>query len=363
MPRKLFIFSLILSFSYLSLLSQNDWHSGYILSSETDTIYGFLDFRNSRSSGQVCYFRKSENGKTTTYKPTEIYGYRFTPGKFYISRNIEKGDGENETVFLEFLINGEANVYYYRDVDDRYFLEKEGELIELKNTEHLIERYQKDKSEIGGTFVHEKKEYLGLLTYHFQKAEMEEQIQNTKLEHKSLIRLAKNYHNKVCNTAECIIYEKRTKKVKIKFGPVFGLNHNSINMATYPFVFPDLFYFDTNSEMGYFGGFAINIEDIPMIHERVSFQTQLLISQAKVKGEDGRILNIPLLLDYQLMTSKFHPRIEAGFTTYLFKKIEQLTWLVGLSLNYEFESGQRAFVSLKRELNLKFFRLGAGVLF
>ena len=74
------------------------------------------------------------------YLPADINGYRYTDNKMYISKLLIK-DNEilnAKRVFLEYLVKGTMNLYYYRDKnkDEHYYVEKENialkELIEEK---------------------------------------------------------------------------------------------------------------------------------------------------------------------------------------------------------------------------------------
>jgi hypothetical protein len=70
-----------------------------------------------------------------SFEPGDIYAYRFSNGgKYYVSMDLEI-DQEERRVFLEFLVNGISNLYYYRgEATNKYFLESaEGQFTELSN--------------------------------------------------------------------------------------------------------------------------------------------------------------------------------------------------------------------------------------
>ena len=127
--------------------AQTDFRPGFIIKAEGDTIFGEIDYRGDLLMGEVCRFRLSERSYTVEFSPNDIIAYRFTDSKFYISKEVN-----GRKVFLEFLINGQVNIYYLRDVkSDYYFLEREGEkLIELPYEEGI--RYKKN-----GNLISEKK--------------------------------------------------------------------------------------------------------------------------------------------------------------------------------------------------------------
>lgn len=56
-----------------------------------------------------------------------------------------------------------------------------------------------------------------------ERPEMYKDIEQTKLSHASLIDLAKDYHNKVCDTGNCIIYVSKPTEAKLHLGPAIGI--------------------------------------------------------------------------------------------------------------------------------------------
>ncbi|HEY6913531.1 MAG TPA: hypothetical protein VI413_02555 [Paludibacter sp.] len=155
--------------------------------------------------------------------PQELWGYRFNDGKFYISKKIE-GHELGKPVFLEFLIHGKINVYHLQDDNDRYFVEKDSTLYELKNTEVL--KYVNSTKHLIN-----RNEYIGILTVLLNDADMQPDIVNCNLEAKSLIKIAKEYHEKVCSGEKCIIYEKSIKPIHVNKSVHAGVSINTINFG------------------------------------------------------------------------------------------------------------------------------------
>ena len=116
--------------------AQTEFREGYIITKEKDTIYGELDHRGDRVMAKVCRFRKDD--KVFKYRPSEISAYRFTDGKFFVSKKIEGRD-----IFLQFLIEGELNVYYFDDSstgNQRFFMSNEIDgLMEIPYKEIIVE--------------------------------------------------------------------------------------------------------------------------------------------------------------------------------------------------------------------------------
>jgi len=215
-----FIFSLII---VVNCYSQNDWKSGYVIKISGDTVFGLIDNRSSQSNSNYCYFRNDKLSKTTIYEPKDIAGYRYDDGKFFISKNISSTESIKK-IFLEFLLEGKINIFHYKDDQNHFFLEKDGQLYELKSTDEIRETN-------GTKYVLNKKEYLGVLELLMNDAGIQSSINKTRLNSQSLINIAQNYHERVCSGEKCIIYEKKIKPVHVSVGFHIGESINKFNFG------------------------------------------------------------------------------------------------------------------------------------
>ena len=122
-----YIFSLIVFFTISSILNaQSDFQKGFVIKNNNDTLYGLLDFRNFVRSSTLCSFKKYENETIINFTPNEILGYRLLDDKYYVSREVETKDGRKD-LFLELIIKGQANIFYYRDIyGEHYLIDKAG---------------------------------------------------------------------------------------------------------------------------------------------------------------------------------------------------------------------------------------------
>lgn len=64
------------------------FRNGYYITLENDTVYGLIDYRGEVRNSQTCVFKMSEVAEPEKFDPSEIQAYRFTDGKFYISKQI-----------------------------------------------------------------------------------------------------------------------------------------------------------------------------------------------------------------------------------------------------------------------------------
>lgn len=367
MTKKDFVISLLLLVSGFTGYSQNDWRQGFIIENTGDTIYGLIDYRSQKSNSQYCYFKKDKQDVDNRYEPTEIKAYRFTDGKYYVSKPIMV-DGTERTAFLEFLINGVVKIYYYKDKDDLYFLEKDGQIYELKNTRSQV-------SNEGNDYLIDQKEYIGIMRYLFQDAKMTETINRTELESKSLVKTAKKYHNEVSKDEEYIIYDEKKDKVHIDFGVTYGQFNKTVRLKE------NLSYKLDNNSSDFFG-LVFNIKNIPGIYERFSLQVEFLASEyIQVSRayhfdknynyvpitENRYQLNVPLMLDYRITATRLYPKIEFGasmyFTSNDLVKTQQMTYIAGLSLHYEIYKDFRFYLLTRAEKSPRVVRFGAGLVF
>jgi len=203
----------ILFLSVLSVspsLSQNNIQKGYVVTLNNDTLSGYIKYRNNRFNCTKCIYYSKTDNKPITFLPGEIYSYRFNDSKYYVSRKIKKGSIE-KWVFLEYLVNGIANLYFQKDNDGvHYFIEKDTDLIELTNKITIV-RARLDNGYTGEVFK-ESFSYRGVLSAIFSDAmQLQFEIKNARFNRKSLIKLTEDYHNLVCTDRGCIIYEKDIK--------------------------------------------------------------------------------------------------------------------------------------------------------
>lgn len=213
-------------FLYLSCIlvatAQSDFKPGYIITLEEDTIYGTLDLRSNQTMHTKCDFITEGDNVTTTYLPEEILAYRFTDGKYYTSKEID-----NSMIFLEFLLEGEINLYIISDNGaDIYYIEKENTIIELPYSSEIIENEN-------GIYEQHSTRHIGIMKYYMNDApQLNSKIENLKTpDRRGLIKLTKDYHDITCDGETCIIYEKSKSKFKVDFNLATGMGFykNSID--------------------------------------------------------------------------------------------------------------------------------------
>jgi hypothetical protein len=295
----------IVTFFIFNAKAQTDFRSGYYITLENDTVFGLLDYRGEVKNSQTCVFKNDDSSEPQKFNPGEIQSYRFTDGKFYVSKKIET-DSVEKTVFLEFLVDGITNLYFLRDINNyKYFLEdKNGKFLELSN-ETITE-----KVDGKGEIQRKSNRYIGVLHASFADCkEIQPQINNVNLGHKSLINITKDYHNYVCDTEECIVYEKKVQPAKVRFAPVIksgvaGFHFDKGIFTNYD-IAPDF----------YFGAGMIMNTVFPGINEKVSFEFEVDVNQYNFHGSYEE-QNASIKETYNLYLDLFsiQPTLSAKYT-------------------------------------------------
>jgi hypothetical protein len=336
---------MILFFILGKINSQSDFRNGYIIRLNKDTVYGLIDYKGNSANAKKCLFKKDANSEISEFTPGELNAYRFIDSKYYVSKSLQSGDKAGQ-LFLEYLIDGIVDIYYYRDeLGEHYLADKgDGKLYALKNEEKVVSVTSViNNNEYITKYTGDSKEYIGILRYVFDKSpRIGRKVENISLDHKSLINIADEYHKEVCQNEQCIIFEKNLPKFKTTFGPVVGLNVTTI--STNDKYKGTLSYFnksDFDISVCPSIGFYVKI-NLPYINERLYFQYQSIISKIRTNTMnsfmDGvlsreivhditlteSISGNSALLKYEFPGGAFRPSFHAGFFLNYFFKTDYL---------------------------------------
>lgn len=266
---KLFLTSIF--FLVLTALSfgQTNFRPGYIITNSLDTIRGKIDYRGDVRNMKVCHFVSEVNSETQEYFPGQIHGYRFVDdGKYYISKYLDMEEVQ-DTVFVEFLLKGITNLYYYKKTFYSTYLleEKGGELLELQQEEMEVKRD-------GKLYMVENNRYLGTLNYAFSDCpNLYNDIKKTELSHESLIKITRKYHDYVCDDEQCVIYEKSLPSLMVKIMPAIGYSMSSIHLTSLSFSDVEM-----DPSFSPFFGFWLDWH-LPQVNERWSLLTGITLQE------------------------------------------------------------------------------------
>jgi hypothetical protein len=209
--KKYIILSLLLLQPLLVISGQKFFKPGYIVTNKNDTIRGLVSLQTKSDYSKMCSYMDSEKKEKKIYTPEEISSYRIENKMLFQSKEIEINKVKTR-VFLEYLVNGIADLYYlYQPDGDVYFITKDTVLIPLTNRPKSV---TVNEDVIGmrpdiKTYEGESNQYKGVLRYLFQDSpEVVKEIEGTAFNHKSLIKITKNYHNSIAKDKKCIDYTK-----------------------------------------------------------------------------------------------------------------------------------------------------------
>lgn len=272
--KQVILFLGLMMFWVNEVFPQSDFREGYLVTNTGDTIYGLIDYRGNKANSKYCVFKDKPDANEMRKSPAEISAYRFKDSKYYVSKTVNIGE-RVDTLFLEFLINGIVDIYYYRDnLAENYLVDDgDGKLILLKNE-------QKEVMVENKKYVRHAREYVGILKYVFmQSPSVCKEVEDISLGHKSLIELAKEYHNEVCTDKECIVYEKSLPRLKILTGPSLGINLIALSEENFN---ADEFYYLQNSDFNvdvYPSIGFYTMVSMPYVSERLFFQYEGMYSK------------------------------------------------------------------------------------
>ena len=283
------LFILFLIISKLNQ-AQTDFRPGYIIKLNGDTAYGQLDYRGDLLMGTICSFKSNSQPIAAQYTPNDIAEFRFDGSRYFISREVK-----SKRIFLEFLVKGKLNIYYWRDADiEHYYFEKDSTgIVELPYEEGIL------LSDDEKPYFHQSSKHIGILTYYLKDVpDLKTQIDEIKKpDHRNLIELSKDYQNKVCKNEKCIVYEKKTPIVSAQLEAVLGV-------------------VDYNLTENYFQLGMISHFWMPRVNEKLNFRTGILYSNFETDGYNYPVFKIPLQFEYIYPKGKIRPRTSFGINIY-----------------------------------------------
>lgn len=206
---------------------------GYVITLSGDSLSGTILYKGNHSKNNICIFRPEGQVSEIRYSPEELKMYQYYNDKCYVPLTVSIGEKE-QTVFVEYLLNGIVSIYYY-GYSSQYFIKDENGMI-LPLTDEEIEVNVK-----GHSYKARSKKYLGILKLAFKNdftTVMELEKGKIKLEQADLISIGKQYHDAVCKEWECVVYDKDYDSVKkqerfflfqrLALGVFSGLNYNFV---------------------------------------------------------------------------------------------------------------------------------------
>jgi len=300
-----------------SVQAQRDYRKGYIITNRQDTIYGWIDYRGEIRNSKLCSFKKTEPEQATEYSPSDIFAYRFIDSKFYVSKNVGTAYAP-KMVFLEYLVSGLASLYFYRDenTNEHYYIEKDNRIVKITSEEREVR--VADGVNLKTTISH-----VAVLKKLFDVQEMRDEIEKSKLEHSSLINIAKNYHKYACTDgSECIVYEKKKSPLIVRIAPVAG-----IDMSSFKLIIRNKRDYEPELSSNFFCGINLNMSIPSWFTDNFSVQMQVLytkyyffeVIKTSTQSTDvhirSNVLQFGLGIKYEYPKGKWRPTLMTGIAS------------------------------------------------
>ena len=380
MKKRCFLFCLIfLQFCFISF-GQKGYRPGYIITYNSDTLRGFIKLKSNFENSKSCIFKEEKNQPPKVFSPDDIGAYRIENGKYYLSKDIVI-DSLKKKIFLEYLVDGIVNLYYYKDPGrEYYFIEKDTILSRLSNERSTVTvKGTGPQGEYEESYFKNSNQYKRILQYLFQESpEVLKEIPNTAFDYRPLIKITEDYHKSVCKDFNCIDFTKSTNK-SLYLEPYLGMINSWLGLKTSKDIVYEIkpylglqlrlmpfkgfsmwnflvgFNYSTNNFEGDFEN-TLNQYDLPYwIHTKYS------------------IVRVPLTLAYNVPAEKLQPFFSLSYDNIFLSKIDyevirvspstrdpEFTYFrkyqygasLGLGLRYKFSDD--LYIYLKNEFECRF---------
>jgi hypothetical protein len=291
--------------------SQADFVPGYVQVTKQDTLFGLIDYRVDKANILECRFKRNEKSTVQVFSPAQIYGYRFTNSKYYVSRKL-KTKGGIKTLFLEYLVEGVVDLYYYRDLNnDHYLVGKQNlPITEISFPNEIIQENGKEYERNVLINRNVLKFYLRDCPGLYGEIDA---LNGTR--HKRLIQLVKKYHDIQCPADVCIVYQKKMPKFRIDIQPVVGFTNLNA-----PGTLSGLFNIDRNKSDYSLQYGILSYFWLPLENERLFLRTGIILNRIKGYSGDQYLeengVKVPLQLHYQFLNTNVTPVISVGVNIY-----------------------------------------------
>lgn len=185
------------------LFAQDGYYvDGLVITNEGDSLHGSILSSSCYSQMEKCIFKQDSATEIVEYNPGDIKGYILDNGKYIVSKSFII-DNIEQRLFIEFLVDGQAKLYSYNDLNENlYFLieREDGEIISLDNTENPVT-------------TDPPKPCIGQLNYIYRDApQLRNKVNRTRYNKESMIQTAVNYHKEVSKTKDFNVYQEKIVK-------------------------------------------------------------------------------------------------------------------------------------------------------
>lgn len=109
-----------------SISAQQIFSPGYIILPGQDSTKGWIAELPASKRKIICLFQATQGSVVDSFPPLSLDGYGFEGGPDYESLLIRQKGIDSVTYYMERIVEGEANLYWYRDeVDSHFYLKSD----------------------------------------------------------------------------------------------------------------------------------------------------------------------------------------------------------------------------------------------
>ena len=325
MGKRYLLFLLILTWYFAICNGQGSYNPGYIITNNSDTVRGLIKQQSNYQNSINCNFREEKNQSAKNFSPGEIKGYRIENSKYYVSKDIVI-DSLKQKKFLEYLVKGIVDLFYYKDVGKEYYFVQKNTLLMLLSNDVSIVTVEENglNGEYEKSYYKNSNQYKRILQYLFKESpEVLKEIPNTAFDYRPLIKITKDYHNSVCKDNKCIDFTKSTNK-SLYLESYFGIINSWMVLKTSKDNIYDLKpYLGLQLRLKPFKGFSRWNFLVGLNYSSNSFNgnfdNYLYTPDLKTYQIFAKysIIRIPLILEYTLSSKKLQPFISASYNNTL----------------------------------------------
>lgn len=278
----------IVILSFQLTFSQENYIPGYVIKNNSDTLFGFVDYRNWKNNPDLIKFKTNIEKDPISFMPTDIAEFK-VKDEIYVSGFINtevtpiqtdklkvdpKIKIKVDTTFLQTLFRGKKSLYYYKNSDGKEnFYIKQNDGFDLL----IYKKYLKKQD--GKDVVTENKKYLGQLTLYLNDCPtINSKLENTSYKQKSLLKLFQYYYE--CSSSD-IYFQKEIESIHAEFGVLAGVTITSLEFGSD--AFPYLVNAEYNSSNSFSAGLFLNLI-LPRNQRKWSINNEILYSTYKVMG-------------------------------------------------------------------------------
>jgi hypothetical protein len=342
MKTRLSLHLLFLLLFSANLTGQINYKKGFLITNQQDTLRGLIRDAGTIRNSKVCLFKADLHSIPVEYYPTDIGYFVLEGDKQYKSTEVFD-KGEFKKVFMEVLIKGHVNLYYYNKNNEmKFFIEKTKDspiaLINQKipvpiSSTGLYGLINNDLAPLQSERFEEQFNaniYIDLYkdtlsTLFSDQPELVNELPNLKYTHRSMMGITKEYNFRACGGNNCLDYEKNLKLSKPHFGFYYGfqlsnmvywkskgtsgISEGKITSARFSSVPIGLFIEFPLTNISELLSLKVEMRVNNIDYDQGPIQLPDSLSYILVKSHN---IGFPVSLHYRLFNSRFSPTIAAG---------------------------------------------------